>query len=174
MALEQDIQNALTIALPELQVARFAIIIEGETNPLVVGFGGFRESSGPGGTLESFTINEPGDNKRRNFPQRATYKEVTLTKVLDVSGFLFRWFKAAKEWQPGEKDYHRTVTIYALQEVTGEVSIARRGWDLFKAFPSAWDGPENNAMANDLALERVTITYEEIEEAPVGAFIGIG
>ncbi|MGB5105589.1 MAG: phage tail protein [Candidatus Zixiibacteriota bacterium] len=171
MTLQQDIQNALTIALPELQVARFAVVIDGESSPLRAGF---RECHGLGGTLSPFTINEPGDDKQRNFPQRVIYKPVTLVKGLDVDGFLYRWWKEAKEWEPGRADYHRTVTIYSLQEIAAHVAIARRGWDLFGAYVSEWSGPEHNAMSSDLAFERVTIEYEEMEEAPLGAFIGIG
>lgn len=171
MALEQDIRNALTIALPELQVARFAVMIDGETSPLRAGF---RECRGLGGSLSAFTINEPGDDKQRNFPQRAIYRPVSLVKGLDVDGFLYRWWKQAKEWEPGKPDYHKTVTIYSLQEIADHTAIARRGWDLFGAYISEWSGPEHNAMASDLAFERVTLEYEEMEEASLGAFITVG
>lgn len=170
MPLKDDLQKAITIALPELQVAHFAITIDGTGLPVRAGF---RECRGLGGTLQSFSINEPGDDKQRQFPQRAIFKPVTLVHGLDVDGFLFKWWLQAKEWRPGLEDYHRTVTIYALQRVSEELAIARRGWDLFNAYPSDWDGPEHNAVGNDIAFERVTLQYEEMESAPLGAFVNL-
>lgn len=169
-SLRQSITNVLMIALPELQVAHFAVLIDGEAGPLRAGF---RECRGLGGSLQPFTINEPGDDKQRNFPQRAIYKPVTLVRGLDIDGFLYRWWKEAKQWRPGLADYHKTVTIYQLQPVSEAAAVARRGWDLFGAYPSEWDGPEANAMASEMAFERVTINYEEMEEAPIGAFINL-
>ncbi len=170
MATEQDIRNAMTIALPDLQVAHFAVAIEDALLPVRAGF---RECRGLGGTLQSFSINEPGDDKQRQFPQRAVFKPVTLVKGLDVDGHLFKWWQQAKEWRPGQPDYHKTVTVYALQRVSETVAIARRGWDLFRAYPTDWDGPEHNALGVDIAFERVTLNYEEMESAPFGAFVNL-
>ncbi len=170
MPLQEDIQKAITIALPELQVAHFAITIDGTGLPVRAGF---RECRGLGGSLQAFTVNEPGDDKQRQFPQRAIYKPVTLVRGLDVDGYLFRWWQETKEWQPGRPDYHKTVTIYALQRVSETVALARRGWDLFGAYPTDWDGPEHNALGADLAFERITLAYEEMEGAPLGAFINL-
>lgn len=165
-----NLREALAIVLPQLHAANFAVIVDGEHSPLK---GGFRECSGLGAELDTFAMEEPGDVTQRLFPLRARHRPILLTRGIDPDGWLHEWFLQAKNWQPGHFDYRRNVTIYQLKLLPGNVAVALRGWDLFRAFPLEWSGPDHTAIGNEIATEKLKIHYEEIAEAPLTALAGI-
>jgi phage tail-like protein len=75
---------------------------------------------------------------------------------------MWRWVVKSAS---GEVD-RRNVSIVLLNESgNGEV----RRWNLMRAWPCHWRGPNLRALGNRVAIERVTLAYDRLELDDAGA-----
>ncbi|TVP45027.1 MAG: phage tail protein [Gemmatimonadales bacterium] len=81
---------------------------------------------------------------------------VTLRRAVDSSRVLHTWGHSAGSGKPDL----RTVTVILLSGPGGEV-VQR--WELRKARPVRWSGPELDTLSGELAIEELEITYESVE-----------
>jgi len=81
---------------------------------------------------------------------------VTLRRAVDTSRVFHAWGHSAGSGKPDL----RTVTILLLSGPGGE-PVQR--WELRKARPVRWSGPELDALSGELAIEELEITYESVE-----------
>lgn len=87
--------------------------------------------------------------------ERHQLETVVLRRALTRSTELYDWRRRIVEGA----DDRRTVTIEQLDRPDGHVANA---WRLVGAWPSRWSGPAFNALAGDVAMEELELTFEDL------------
>jgi len=104
------------------------------------------------GPLTSATVPEalaPDDRHGNRFAP------VVLRRALTTGTELYDWRRAIVA---GKKD-RRDVIIRQLSAPGGSVV---NSWRLVGAWPSRWSGPSFNALANDIAIEELELTFDDL------------
>jgi phage tail-like protein len=102
------------------------------------------------GPLASETVTaEPGARPVNRYPA------IVLRRALTTSSELYEWRRAIV----AGKDDRRDVTIRQLSAPGGK---AVNAWRLVRAWPSRWSGPDLDAAANDVAMEELELTYDDL------------
>jgi phage tail-like protein len=83
------------------------------------------------------------------------FAPVVLRRALTTSTDLFDWRRAIV----AGKDDRRDVTISQLSAPGGRPVNA---WRLVRAWPSRWSGPAFNALTDDVAIEELELTFEDL------------
>jgi phage tail-like protein len=134
---------------------RFVLEIENITA------GGFSECAGLQMEVKAFEYKEGGNNKTTlKFPEHASYGNVTLKRGVTLSIELIDWQLQIS--QAGLKDRHavrRNLAIILRDEAGRDV----RRWNLIRAFPVKWTGPDLKANASEIAIESLEIAHEGIQ-----------
>ncbi len=116
---------------------------------------GFQECSGLDITTDSVDYREGTDPPHlRKLTGLNKYSPITLKRGVTDSETLWQW---QQNIATGTLD-RRNVSI-VLFDTLGE---EKWRWNLRNAWPSKWTGPTFNAMNNDLAIETLEISYEEL------------
>ncbi|HEV2915054.1 MAG TPA: phage tail protein [Pyrinomonadaceae bacterium] len=118
---------------------------------------GFSECSGLQVEIKTFDYKEGGrNNSTLKFPEHASYGNVTLKRGVTLSNDLIDWQLDMAE------DGRATVGNFAiiLKDETGE-PVKR--WNLIRAFPVKWTGPDLKANASEIAIESLEIAHEGIQ-----------
>lgn len=131
----------------------FKLVIEGVTE------GHFTECSGLGIKVEAIPYREAGNNQVvRRIPGQVEYADVTLRYGLTTSHDLWDWFMTAVAGTVVRKN----VSILMLDS-DGTTEVMR--WDLINAWPSEWKGAPLDAMSHEIAIESLTLVFEEMKRA---------
>ena len=116
----------------------------------------FTECSGLGLTVEPIRYREAGDSYVvRHIPGPVTFEPVTLTYGVTNSNDLWRWLMTAVDGRVERKN----VSII-MMSADGSSEVMR--WNLQDAWPSAWKGTTLDAMANEIAIESLTLVYDSL------------
>jgi|SRR5919204_2649033 hypothetical protein len=91
----------------------------------------------------------------RTEAERHRFDTVVLRRALTRSTELFDWRRRIVD---GAED-RRNVTIHQL---TGPDGAVANGWRLVGALPIRWSGPAFNAQANEVAMEELELTFEDL------------
>jgi phage tail-like protein len=83
------------------------------------------------------------------------YAPVVLRRAVSSSTELYDWRRLIVDG----KDDRRDVTIRQLSGPTGQVV---NSWRLVRAWPSRWSGPAFNAQSNDVAMEELELTFDDL------------
>ena|SRR5262245_49702350 len=83
------------------------------------------------------------------------FAPVMLRRALTTSAELFEWRRAIV----AGKDDRRDVTIRQLSAPGGK---AVNAWRLVRAWPSRWTGPDFDAQGNDIAMEELELTFDDL------------
>jgi phage tail-like protein len=78
------------------------------------------------------------------------YAPLTLRRAISQDTALYDWRR---------KRDKRTVTIEQLDRAGGSVVNA---WRLENAWPRKWSGPAFNAASNEVAMEELELTYDNL------------
>lgn len=133
------------------RVYNFEVQVHGVTE------GHFTHCTGLGVSVEPIAYREAGANQIvRQLPGRVEYSEVTLRYGVTSSEDFWKWMK---DTASGKID-RRNVSIL-LRDTEGGRELTR--WNLIEAWPSAWRGAPLDALANDVAIESLTLVYESLE-----------
>jgi phage tail-like protein len=118
---------------------------------------GFRDAELPEARIEAVAYREGTDrtSAARLLPGRVEYGRVVLRRGFAGDARLFEWWR---DLANGNLD-RRNVSIVLLDE--GRTEVAR--WNLRRAWPSRWVGPELHALGNDVAIETLELAHEGIE-----------
>src|SRR5262249_291111 len=97
------------------------------------------------------------------FPENTSYGNVTLKRGLTSSNELIDWQTdvATAQFKVNPRSQNNNIAIVLLSEKGNEV-IKR--WNLIRAFPVKWVGPELKATGNDAAIETLEIAHEGIQQ----------
>ena len=129
---------------------RFQVEIDGITSSR------FLECTGLGSEVAVIEYREGGDPTAvRKLPGRASFSDITLKRGITESHDLYDWHRSLLQ---GQID-RRNGKIILLDD--GGAEVVR--WVFREAWPRKWEGPELNAMNNEVAIETFVLTCESIE-----------
>ena len=139
---------------------QFAVSIDGDY-PGANYFAGFTGVIGVGGTIEVKEVKEGGYPTSHKFARNTINNTLKLVRGMTYNRSLWEWFNEVRQWKRGLPKYTRTMSIIMLDYIPFEV------WrfDIINAWPSAWEGPEFNSMAEEQAFETITIQHGGITQA---------
>ena len=91
----------------------------------------------------------------RKLPGRASFSDITLKRGITESKDLYEWHKAVLQGQM----QRRNGSVRLLDDEGAEVVR----WVFRDAWPRKWEGPNLNAMGNEVAVETFVLTCESLE-----------
>lgn len=116
----------------------------------------FLECTGLGSEVAVIEYREGGDPTAvRKLPGRASFSDITLKRGISASHDLYDWHRALLQGQIDRRNGSITLLDDEGQEVVR--------WVFREAWPRKYQGPELNAMGNEVAIETVVLTCESIE-----------
>jgi phage tail-like protein len=116
----------------------------------------FLECSGLGSEVAVIEYREGGEPTAvRKLPGRASFSDITLKRGITESKDLYEWHKAILQGQM----QRRNGAIWLLDDEG--VEVVR--WVFREAWPRKWEGPDLNAMGNEVAIETFVLTCESLE-----------
>jgi phage tail-like protein len=116
----------------------------------------FLECSGLGSEVAVIEYREGGEPTAvRKLPGRASFSDITLKRGITESKDLYEWHKAVLQGQV----QRRNGSIRLLDDEGAEVVR----WVFRDAWPRKWEGPNLNAMGNEVAIETFVLTCESLE-----------
>ena len=118
----------------------------------------FQECSGFDSTIDVIEHREGGQNTTlRKLPGMTKYSNIILKWGMTDDRELYDWHRRTIQG-----DIERKNGSIVLLNRKGE-EVAR--WNVFRAWPSKWDGPNLNAEGNDAAIETLELANEGFERA---------
>jgi phage tail-like protein len=113
----------------------------------------FKECSGIRMERETEPVKEGGQNEYTHMlPGRNKYFPIVLKYGVTDSTALWEWYRQGLY---DGKVVRKDISIL-LRNVEGD--IVRR-WDVIKAYPTKWDGPQLNTESNQVAIESIELTH---------------
>jgi phage tail-like protein len=129
----------------------FKLLIEG------VAEGHFTECSGLGVKVDAIKYREGGNNQVvRRIPGQVEYADVTLRYGLTSSRDLWEWMLTAVNGNVERKN----VSVLMLDS-DGAAEVMR--WNLLNAWPCEWRGAVLDALADEVAIESLTLVFESLQ-----------
>jgi phage tail-like protein len=118
---------------------------------------GFADCSGFSSHVEVVEYREGGDpNTVRKLPGKTSYPDITLKRGLTNSSELYDWHRTAVEGQIQRKNG----SVVVLDDTLAE----QVRWNFTGAWISKWEGPALTAKGNDVAIETLTISCENLKK----------
>lgn len=129
----------------------FKLVIQGVTE------GHFTRCTGLGVKIEAIKYREGGTAQVvHRLPGRVEFADVTLFYGLTASRELWLWLESAMKGTVQRRNV--SIVVLAQDGVTEAVRF-----NLINAWPSAWIGAPLDALANEAAIEELTLVYETLE-----------
>jgi phage tail-like protein len=122
---------------------------------------GFSECTGLQMEIKTFDYKEGGrNNSTLKFPEHTSYGNVTLKRGVTIANNMIDWQLAAAEgrFKRGRGQGINFAIIF--RDETGE-PVKR--WNLIRAFPVKWMGPDLKASSGEVAIESLEIAHEGIQ-----------
>lgn len=117
--------------------------------------GAFTECSGMGVSIQALKYKEGRSPTVRRIPGPVEYADVTLRYGLTRSRALWDWLQKTLDGKVDRKN----VSI-ALLAPDGSTEVMR--WSLINAWISQWRGAPLDALAQEIAIESITLVYETL------------
>jgi phage tail-like protein len=128
---------------------------------------GFAECTGLQMETKVFEYNEGGRNETTlKFPETTNHGNITLKRGLTQSNELINWqFDVAqgifsKNSRPQNPQSKNPDSAIILQDEKG--NYVKR-WNLIRAFPVKWIGPDFKGNSSELAIETIELAHEGIQ-----------
>jgi phage tail-like protein len=119
---------------------------------------GFQEAGGLDASTDPIDYREGNDPMHvRKLPGMHKYSPITLKRGITDSDELWKWYRTVLDG----KHERKNGSIILLDE-TGQEKIR---WNFINAWPSKWTGPSFNATSNQVAVESLEITHEQVKKA---------
>lgn len=119
---------------------------------------GFQEVSGLDASTDAIEYREGNDPSHvRKLPGIHKYSPISLKRGITDSDELWKWYRTVIDGKPERKN-----GSIVLLDDTGQEKIR---WNFVNAWPSKWTGPTFNATSNQVAVETLEITHEEVKKA---------
>jgi phage tail-like protein len=123
--------------------------------------GGFAEVTGLQMEIKTYDYKEGGrNNSTLKFPEQASYGNVTLKRGVTFFDDLIFW-----QLDAAEGFFRRTTDegIHFAIIFKDETGLPVKRWNLIRAFPVKWTGPDLKASGNEIAIESLEIAHEGIQ-----------
>ncbi|HEY7711521.1 MAG TPA: phage tail protein [Candidatus Entotheonella sp.] len=127
---------------------------------------GFAECTGLQIETKVFEYQEGGRNETSlKFPQTSTYSNITLKRGVTTSNALIDWQLDVVRgtFRTNARNPRPQSTPPLAIILLDEQGTAAKRWNLIRAFPVKWIGPDLKAMGNEVAIETLELTHEGIE-----------
>jgi len=122
---------------------------------------GFSECAGLQMEVKAFEYKEGGNNKTTlKFPEHASYGNVTLKRGVTFSTELIDWQLEISQGEFSKRPVEGSNFAIILMD---EVGVDVQRWNLIRAFPVKWTGPDLKANASEIAIESLEIAHEGIQ-----------
>lgn len=125
---------------------------------------GFAECTGLQMETKVFEYKEGGNNQTTlKFPEHTSYGNITLKHGVTKSNDLLDWQMdlANGQFKVNGRQGTHNIAIVLLAE-KGDDQVKR--WNLIRAFPVKWVGPELKATDNAVAIETLELAHEGIQK----------
>lgn len=124
-----------------------------------IAIAGFSEAKLPEGRVEVVAYREGTDktSAAQLLPGRVDYGPVVLRRGFAGDPELFEWWNDVVQGNVTR----RNLAIVLLDEQRNEVAR----WDIRRAWPSKWVGPDLRGLGNEVAIETLELSHEGIEIA---------
>ncbi|HEX8475988.1 MAG TPA: phage tail protein [Pyrinomonadaceae bacterium] len=135
---------------------RFSLEVEN------VEVGSFSECGGLSIETKVFEYQEGGNNATTlKFPETSTYGNVTLKRGVTSSNDLIDWLLDVVNgtFDMSLRAAEKNLAVVLKDERDEPV----KRWNLVRAFPIKWTGPDLKANASEVAIETLEITHEGIQ-----------
>ncbi len=123
---------------------------------------GFAECTGLNVETKVFEYKEGGNNATTlKFPEPATFGNVTLKRGVTNSNELIEWQMdvVSGAFSKNARQNNPSIAIVLMNEKGEDV----RRWNLIRAFPVKWVGPDLKASASEVAIETLELAHEGIQ-----------
>lgn len=123
---------------------------------------GFAECTGLSMETKVFEYKEGGNNSTTlKFPEAASYSNVVLKRGITKANDLINWQMEVVNGTFGinKRADSNSIAILLMDEEGTEI----KRWNLKRAFPVKWAGPEFKATGNDIAIETLELAHEGIQ-----------
>ncbi|HEV2860976.1 MAG TPA: phage tail protein [Pyrinomonadaceae bacterium] len=122
--------------------------------------GGFSECTGLQVEVKTFDYKEGGRNHTTlKFPEHASFGNVTLKRGVTNSNELLNWQLDAAAGRFRRQSSQGINFAIVLRNEQGQ---RVKQWNLIRAFPVKWTGPDLKAGAGEMAVESLEIAHEGI------------
>jgi phage tail-like protein len=116
---------------------------------------GFQECSGLDSSTDAVDYREGSDPSHvRKLTGLSKFSPITLKRGITESDKLWKWRQGVVDG----KTERRNISVILLNEQHQE----KWRWNLRRAWPSKYTAPTLNATSNDVAIETLEITHEEV------------
>jgi phage tail-like protein len=156
---DEALRNINPLQLEPIRNYDFALQIEGQNIGEVL-IGGFSEIVGLSGNMENIDIYSGGQRQVMPWSRYSRNSEVTLRKGFTANRFLENWYHLKTDYDWGNPDYHRKVTIISLGQVALGIQYEVRAWVLLGASPVRWSLADLNSSGDNLLLEELVLQYQ--------------
>jgi phage tail-like protein len=126
---------------------------------------GFSECTGLNIETKVFEYKEGGRNETTlKFPENGTYANVVLKRGITTNTDLIAWQLDVVNgtFKTNARSGNKNLAI-VLQDEKGSNPATVRRWNLIRAFPVKWTGPEMKGNASEIAIETLELAHEGIE-----------
>jgi phage tail-like protein len=122
---------------------------------------GFAECTGLQMEAKVFDYKEGGRNETTlKFPEHATYGNITLKHGVTQSNELIDWQLDVINGTFEQNARAENINIAII--LMDEKGTTVKRWNLIRAFPVKWSGPNLKAAGSDIAIETLEIAHEGI------------
>lgn len=122
---------------------------------------GFQECSGLDSSTDAVDYRVGSDpNHVRKLTGLNKFAPITLKRGITDSDALWNWRQKVVDGRP-DTETRKNISIVLLNEARQE----KWRWNLRRAWPSKYTAPTFNATSNDVAVETLEITHEEVTKA---------
>lgn len=119
---------------------------------------GFQEVNGLDASTDAIEYREGNDPSHvRKLPGIHKYSTISLKRGITDSDELWKWYRTVIDGKAERKN-----GSIVLLDDSGQEKIR---WNFVNAWPSKWTGPTFNATSNQVAVETLEITHEEVKKA---------
>jgi phage tail-like protein len=123
---------------------------------------GFAECTGLNIETKVMEYKEGGNNATTlKFPEPSTFGNVTLKRGVTNSNELIEWQLdvVAGTFKKNGRANNPSIAVVLMNEKGEDV----RRWNLVRAFPVKWVGPDLKATASEVAIETLELAHEGIQ-----------
>ena len=122
---------------------------------------GFQECSGLDSSTDTVDYRVGSDpNHVRKLTGLNKFSPITLKRGITDSDALWNWRQKVVDGR-SDNETRKNISIVLLNEARQE----KWRWNLRRAWPSKYTAPTFNATSNDVAVETLEITHEEVVKA---------
>jgi phage tail-like protein len=123
---------------------------------------GFAECTGLNIETKVLEYKEGGNNATTlKFPEPSTFGNITLKRGVTNSNELIEWQLdvVSGTFSKNSRSSNPSIAIVLMNEKGEDV----RRWNLIRAFPVKWVGPDLKASASEVAIETLELAHEGIQ-----------